>query len=132
MDGFINALVGDFGPTITLIVVIAIAVIGILRLGVKFDLNQFLTARKKRHLALARHYCPHIHLAPKGDNNVQIQSLFYTPYGTLDWICSQCGLVVHMAPSDEEIQESARYFLENPEEYTKRVKRFQKHMRKAL
>ncbi|WP_346679122.1 hypothetical protein [Enorma massiliensis] len=131
MSDYINALIGDYGPAITLIVLITISLIGILRLGIKFDINQFLTARKKRHLALARQYCPHIRLIPKNDG-IQIQPLFYSPHGTTDWICRQCGIVVNIAPGDEEIQDEAHYFFNHPEEYTKRLKRFQKHMRKAL
>lgn len=124
-------MVGDFGPIITLIVVIALALIAVLRLGVKFDINEYQKSRKKRHLSLARLYCPHIRLE-KHKQGVSCQSLFVSPSGTMDWVCTQCGVVTHVAPSDEEIEKLAEYYFSNYEEYTKKMKKFEKHAKKSL
>lgn len=127
----INAFVGNYGPIITLIVVITVSFISILRLGIKFDINQFLSMRKKRHLALARNYCPHMRFTVT-NNDIEIQSLFYSPSGTLNWICRQCGATVAIAPDNEEMREIATYFINNPKEYRRRMNRYQRHMKKAL
>lgn len=72
----INAFVGNYGPAVTLIVVVTVSLISILRLGIKLDINQFLSMRKKRHLALARSYCPHMRFTVT-NNDIEIQSLFF-------------------------------------------------------
>lgn len=41
-----DAMVGDFGPIITLIAVGTISIIAILKLGIKFDLNEYFVSRK--------------------------------------------------------------------------------------
>lgn len=127
----INTFVGNYGPIITLIVVVTVSLISILRLGIKFDINQFLSMRKKHHLALARNYCPHMRFTVT-ENNIKVQSLFYSPSGTLNWICRQCGATVAIAPDNEEMQEMATYFINNPKEYRKQMSRYQRHMKKAL
>ena len=43
---FYKVMVGDFGPIITLIVIIMCSLAVIFRLGVKFDLNKHLYSRK--------------------------------------------------------------------------------------
>ena len=126
-----GSMIGDFGPLITLIAVITISVIAILKLGIKFDLNKFLDSRKNRHLSLARLNCPHIRLAPEKDG-VSYQSLFVSPSGTLDWVCTQCGTVTHMPLSKEEIEEQVKYYLNNPKKYKKRMHKFEKHAKKSF
>lgn len=130
-NDLISAFIESYGPTVGFIAIITVAIIGILRFGIKFDVNEFLSTRKKRHLALARSYCPHMRLTAKSDG-VAFQPLFYSPSGTLDWICSQCGARVAIAPDEEEMREMAEYFVNNPKVYKKRMSRYQRHMRKAL
>lgn len=125
-----DSLVGDFGPAITLIIVIALAIIALLRFGIRFDLNDYLKTRKERHMRLARISCTHMILKPH-ENGVEIQSLWYSPPGTLDWICNRCGTVSHVSPSDEEIEKQAEYYIANPNEYSKMNKRFLKHLKKS-
>lgn len=127
----INTFVRNYGPIITLIVVVTVSLISILRLGIKFDINQFLSMRKRHHLALARNCCPHMRFTVT-ENDIKIQSLFYSPSGTLNWVCRQCGATVAIAPDNEEMQEMATYFINNPKEYRKRMSRYQRHMKKAL
>lgn len=126
-----DSMIGNFGPLITLIVVITISVIAILKLGIKFDLNKFLDSRKSRHLSLARLNCPHIRLAPEKDG-VSYQSLFVSPSGTLDWVCTQCGTVTHMPLSEEEIEEQVKYYLNNPKKYKEKMHKFEKHAKKSF
>lgn len=126
-----DALIGDFGPIITLIIVITISLIAILKLGIKFDLNKYADSRKKKHRSLAQLYCPHIRLASEKEG-ISYQSLFVSPSGTLDWICTQCGTVTHVPYSEKETQELAEYYLENPKKYEKKMKRFEHHAKKSF
>lgn len=126
-----DAMVGDFGPTITLIVVITISIIAILKLGIKFDLNKYFDSRKSRHRSLARLNCPHIRITPEQDG-ISYQSLFVSPPGTLDWVCTQCGTVTHTSFSDGEVEEMAKYYLENPKKYNKKMRKFEKHAKKSF
>lgn len=126
-----DSLIGDFGPAITVIIVITISVIAILRLGIRFDLNKYADSRKKRHHSLAQMYCPHIRLAVEKEG-VSYQSLFVSPPGTLDWVCTQCGVVTHVAYSEQEIKELAEYYLENPRNYASKMKKFEYHAKKSF
>ena len=126
-----DALIGDFGPIITLIIVITITLIAILKLGIKFDLNKYADSRKKKHRSLAQLYCPHIRLASEKEG-ISYQSLFVSPSGTLDWICTQCGTVTHVPYSEKKTQELAEYYLENSKKYKKRMKKFEHHAKKSF
>ena len=121
-----DALIGDFGPIITLIIVITISLIAILKLGIKFA-----DSRKKKHRSLAQLYCPHIRLASEKEG-ISYQSLFVSPSGTLDWICTQCGTVTHVPYSEKKTQELAEYYLENSKKYKKRMKKFEHHAKKSF
>lgn len=81
----------SFGETITLIVVIAIALIGVLRFGFKLDLNEFLKSRKLRHRRLAQHSCSHMDLEQQGDD-IAVQSWFVSP------VVQLIGFVVPVGP----------------------------------
>ena len=126
-----NALIGDFGPVITLVVVVTVSIIAILKFGIKLDLNKYLDSRKKRHLSLARLNCPHIRLAPEKEG-VSYQSLFISPSGTLDWVCTQCGTVTHVPLSEEETEELVKFYLDNPKKYKKKMHEFEKHAKKSF
>ncbi|THG38991.1 hypothetical protein [Adlercreutzia caecimuris] len=126
-----DAMVGDFGPIITLIAVGTISIIAILKLGIKFDLNEYFVSRKNRHRSLARLNCPHIRIAPE-QNGISYQSLFVSPSGTLDWVCTQCGTVTHAPLSESEVEEMAKFYLANPKKYSKKMRKFEKHAKKSF
>lgn len=87
--------------------------------------------QKNRHRSLARLYCPHIRIAPE-QNGISHQSLFLSPPGTLDWIRTQCGTMARVSPSDDETKEMAKYYLENPKKYNKKMRKFEKHAKKSF
>ena len=131
VDGSIyEAIVGYFGPVMALIVLIALAVIAVLRFGIRFDLNKYLEARKRKHRQLARANCVHMSMEPC-DGGVEILPLWESPAGTLDWVCSRCGTVVHTPPDDEQFMKRAQYYASHPDEYRKKMKQFNKHARKS-
>lgn len=61
-NNFLNISLDSIGGTIAIVLTIAVALIMFLRFGVRFDLDEFLRDRKKRHAALARSHCPHIRI----------------------------------------------------------------------
>ena len=127
-----RAVFGDFGPLVALIVAITVSILAILKFGVNFNLNGFLSSRKERHLLLARMYCPHMRFNTYCDEKIEVGSLFYSPSGTLDWVCRQCGTVIPTPPGDDEWENRARYYIAHPEVYKKRMKKFAKHARKSF
>lgn len=112
--------------------ILALAIIAILHFGVKFDINEFIESRKKRHRKLAQSYCPHMDLIPRRDNSFQVNSLFYTPFGTPNWFCSRCGAVLPYEPGQEKIKAKATYYLNHPKAYKKAMRKYNKHAKKSL
>lgn len=132
MDGSLySVLIGDFGPIITLIIVVAFSITAILRFGVQFDLNKYLESRKKKHEALAQVECPHLRFEST-DEGVVAESLFYTPFGTTNWICRQCGIVIPISPDEANLKKTAEYYLQHQNEYNQKIKRFERHAKKAM
>ncbi|MCR5393357.1 MAG: hypothetical protein K6E65_08675 [Olsenella sp.] len=127
-----SAVFGDFGPLVTLIIAIAVSILAILKFGVNFNLNDFLSSRKERHLLLARMYCPHMRFTAYCDEKIEAQSLLYSPSGTPNWVCRQCGTVMPTPPGDDEWENAVRYYIAHPEVYKKRMKMFAKHARKSF
>lgn len=103
-DSVSKLLIEKCGVAFFLVVILALAIIAILHFGVKFDINEFIESRKKRHRKLAQSYCPHMDLIPRRDNSFQVNSLFYTPFGTPNWFCSRCGAVLPYEPGQEKIK----------------------------
>lgn len=98
-DSVSKILIEKCGVAFFLVVILALAIIAILHFGVKFDLNEFIESRKKRHRKLAQNYCPHMVFIPRHDNSFQVNSLFYTPFGTPNWFCFRCGAVLPYEPA---------------------------------
>lgn len=131
-EALYDNICGEFGSIAALVIIFTLAIIAILKFGINFNLNEYLESRKRRHLLLARKCCPHMGLVPRANNQVEIKSWFYSPSGTLDWVCSKCGQVIHVSPSEDEIREKADYYLSNPKAYTKQLKMYNKHAVKSM
>lgn len=131
-DSVSRILIEKYGVAFFLVVILALAIIAILHFGVKFDINEFIESRKKRHRKLAQSYCPHMDLIPRRDNSFQVNSLFYTPFGTPNWFCSRCGAVLPYEPDQEKIKAKATYYLNHPKAYKKTMRKYNKHAKKSL
>lgn len=94
--------------------------------AIRVSLNwvDFLEYRRKIQKEKLRALCPHVEGVVSG-KKVGVRSCFISPSGTLDSVCSRCGVVVHHVDEDE-----IRYWADNPKELLKREKRFQKAARK--
>lgn len=55
-DSVSRILIEKCGVAFFLVVILALAIIAILHFGVKFDINEFIESRKKRHRKLAQSY----------------------------------------------------------------------------
>lgn len=125
-------LIEKCGVAFFLVVILVLAIIAILHFGVKFDINEYIKSRKKRHQKLAQSYCPHMDFIPRSDNSFQVKSLFYTPFGTPNWFCSRCGAVLPYEPDQEELKAKATYYLNHPKAYKKAIRKYDKHAKKSL
>lgn len=131
-DSVSKILIEKCGVAFFLVVILALAIIAILHFGVKFDINEFIEIRKKRHRKLAQNYCPHMDFIPRSDNSFQVNPLFYTPFGTPNWFCSRCGAVLPYEPDQEELKAKATYYLNHPKAYKKAMRKYDKHAKKSL
>ena len=123
---------GSVSSSICLILTIALALIAVLRVGVRLDLNELLKDRKKKQRFLAQSACPHMIIEPRDDGTVSVESLYVSPLGTTNWICSKCGFARYDQPDKEEINRIANYYLENSKKYAKALDNYKKHATKAL
>lgn len=126
-DSVSKILIEKCGVAFFLVVILALAIIAILHFGVKFDINEFIESRKKRHRKLSQNYCPHMDFIPRSDNSFQVNPLFYTPFGTPNWFCSRCGAVLPYEPDQEELKAKATYYLNHPKAYKKAMRKYDKH-----
>lgn len=112
---------------IDIILTIIALLIGVvaLRVNIAFDVNDWLKERKKIKLTKLQNICPHVSIFKK-DENLQIQSDFESPPGTLKWQCSTCGMIANNV-DESHIQ----YWLKNPKDLIKRKELLQKEMKKA-
>ena len=117
-----------FFEILLLIIVFAVSVI-VIKITFSFNLNEYLKTRDEKRKGKIKNYCTHAHIK-KVNNNVAIQSSFISPSGTLSWVCQKCGLQIHHL-DDQDEDRRIRYFLENPKEYSKQDKKFQKLLKKA-
>jgi len=97
------------------------------RISLTFDLNHHLDGRKSTLKAKAKNACTHFDIEPVGDD-LQIQSLFISPPGTLQYQCQRCGLIKYM--QDGEVEAMAEYWIKHVDEYNKHQEQFHKILKK--
>ncbi len=117
----------NFTELLWLIIAVSIAVIAI-KITISFDINEFLKSKSQRLLMKAKNVCPHARFMKSHDGKHGIQSNFVSPSGTTNYICTTCQLIVYKI-NDEDLR--IRYFLENPNELNRKIKKFEKLIKKA-
>jgi len=114
----------NFSQIIILIIVIVISIIAV-RISFKFDLNKYLENRRKIKLDQLKNICPHGRIT-KVDDNFAFESFFVSPSGTMDYICSQCNVVVgkeHANRINEGCIKNPNLVFKKQKEFIKRAKK---------
>jgi len=111
-------------------IVAVISVLGtvlIVSLRVKFDLNEWLQHRRKRHLLKLQNACTHAKLGVAGDGSVAVSSWFTSPVGVGHWICERCGMRIH---NEAHITEQMDFWARHPAEHVDQEKAYRKALKK--
>ena len=103
------------------------AILGVLSLRVRFDVNEWLRDRHNRRLDQAKNICTHTKINVLADGSAEISSFFRSPSGTTQWMCDRCGLV---ALGEEFAREQMTYWAAHPKRYLEQERRFSRHMKK--
>lgn len=130
MDGLFNTGV-TFWEFVGGVVLLAFSAIAI-KITFSFDLNKYLERKDKRLNQKIKNSCTHMRMELMDEKDgkplFSFQSLFESPPGTHQWQCQRCGLVKN---HDNDYEKRAEYWAKNPDEYTKKNKKFQKLIRKS-
>lgn len=110
------------------VVSVTIAVFTI-KFAVTFDVNQWQERRDKRRKDAIKVLCPHAIIELSEEGHPQITSTLTSPFGTLMWICSRCGLTTH---DDELAHRLVNGYMENPKALLEKEKKFRKRAKKYL
>ena len=113
----------NFYQILILVIVGAVAI----RFTFKFDLNRFLEKRRKIRIDQLKNICTHCKIEFAGNNQIKVESYFYTDFGNPNYICSRCGRVV---PFEEDVKRMAENYAKDPKRFLKNEKRFVKNMKK--
>ncbi len=112
------------------IVALAFSVVAV-KIAIKFDLNKYLERKDKKLDLKMKNTCTHVYMELAGQEDgiplYKFESLFESPSGTLQWQCQRCGLVRN---HNNDYEAHAQYYAQNPNEYTKKNKKFQKLLKK--
>jgi len=129
MDGNIFQIISDnFGIIVAIIALIICSILAF-KFAITFDVNKFLESRKKRHLGMARNLC--LHMEPfVDDDTAGFKPFLISPAGTPNYYCQRCG-AQFMYVDEEDLERQVEYYLKNPKAYKKRLKQYNKHMKKA-
>ena len=111
----------EFLFTAATVVVVVLGALG-LRVAVAFDWNRYREARRKERKEQLRMLCTHTAFSEEG-----VESLFTSPFGSLDWVCARCGGVV---ASEKTAFEIAKAWAQDPKGWLRREKKFEKLARK--
>ena len=86
---------------------------------VSFDINAWLKSRDERRKETLKVLCSHTEM----DRNLQVSSLFISPFGTTNFICTRCGLVTLDSRMPEKL---VVLYSRNPKAWLEQEKKFNK------
>ena len=111
---------------VTLILAVIFTVV-VVKVGVSFNVNEFSKERRKRAKERLTVLCAHAVPGGIDGNDLMIESLMTSPFGTTSWVCSRCGMVAHDRSTVERMM---KQYADNPMALLEQEKRFQKYARK--
>ena len=107
-----------------LLIIISVFVV---KIGISFDITAWIkhkSENKKRKLMML---CTHTQITLKGEENMEIKSLFVSPPGTTAWICNRCNARTYDSDFPKQI---AAFYASHLDVYLKMEKKFQKCLRR--
>ena len=110
---------------IIIYILVALVSIVAVRIGFKFDINEWLKSRREIQNVKYQNICPHVRIEKDGADFF-IQDLMVSPPGTINWQCQQCGLISVMGTPKSEVE----YWKNHPVELKKRQEQLHKHAKK--
>ncbi|HVE80862.1 MAG TPA: hypothetical protein VNA68_01845 [Candidatus Dormibacteraeota bacterium] len=117
----------SFWQIIGIIFAAAISIIAV-KITLSFDFNKYLERKDKKLAQKLKNACTHMEMTPSANNQFQLKSLFESPSGTLQWQCQRCGGVRN---HNNDYEERAQYYADNPDKYIEQNKKFQKLLKKS-
>ncbi len=110
---------------IVLYIFLAIVTTVVVRIGFKFDINEWLKERRTVQQAKLKNMCPHASLG-KTDGELFITSHLGSPPGTTQWHCQQCDSVFF----NDVLADNIKYWQENPKVLQDQQEAFYKQAKK--
>lgn len=111
----------NFYEILILIIAGAIAI----RFTFKLDLNRYLENRRKIKIEQLKNFCPHARIIEE-EEKFGVESFFVSPVGTMDYICSQCNVIV----SEDQVNMINERYIHNPSLVFEKQKQFIKRAKK--
>lgn len=107
---------------------VALAAIAVFSIAVRFDLNAYLTERKRLQYVRLQTMCPHAVLDRDEDGTVFVRSLVQSPPLTFEAKCNRCHRIFRGGLAETDDQD--RYWAANPKAWAKAEKRFRRYGRR--
>ncbi len=117
----------EFYQLILLIITIVASIV-VIRVTISFDINDYLKTKKASYISKLQNACPHVELKPNKQGK-EARLLFISPPGTVQWQCQKCGAIRYL--NNNEGEEMQKYYLDNVDEYNRKMKRFSKLLKKS-
>ena len=112
----------DWSETAVIVAGVIISLGVVLKIAgkkVSFDINAWLKSRDERRKETLKVLCTHTEIDP----DLQVSSLFISPFGTTNFICTRCGIVTLDSSMPERL---AVFYAQNPTAWIEQEKEFNK------
>ncbi len=90
----------------------------VVRIAIKFDLNEYLKRKDEKLKRKIQITCPHIIIKKSENGNFVIEDGFQSPIGTITWICRRCSFIKY-THNESDFIEIKNYYEKNIKEYLK-------------
>lgn len=117
----------NFWQIVGIIFALTVSVI-VVKITLSFDFNKYLDRKDKKLAQKLKNACTHMEMTPLANNEFQFKSLLESPPGTHQWQCQRCGLIRN---HNNDYEERAQYYANNPDKYIEQTKKFRKLLKKG-
>lgn len=95
------------------------------KIGFSFDINAWLKARSEHQKERLKMLCPHVDIRRRDDGRPEVICLIKFLPLAINGFCSRCGFQTYDSDYPRQLQKD---YAENPGNYVKRMKKFNKLM----